>query len=204
MAEPQEERLVDPMTLRREDFALPVPKWKDASQLNPNYQRHRKLAAPIQSTNAPHEVMIDMLLANPSITQFEIARNLRYSVSWVSQIIGSDAFQERLASRKAEISDPILAATIEERLKVTVSLAVDHVKHQLEQPLGGLTLDQSLRALAATTQAAGMGGSRPSAAGGPSVHINVGVPAQAPDAEAWSRQYAGKPGVVIELEERKE
>ena len=63
-----------------------------------------------------HDQMIDLVLANPGISQGEIARILGYSEGWISQIFNSDVFQTRLASRRDALIDPSIQKQITEGL----------------------------------------------------------------------------------------
>ena len=64
-----------------------------------------------------HDAMIDMVVENPWIAQGELAKAFGYTEAWVSLIFSSDAFKERLEQRKAELIDPTIRASIDERLR---------------------------------------------------------------------------------------
>src|SRR2546421_725388 len=49
-----------------------------------------------------HEAMVDMLIAEPWISQNELAARFGFSPSWISTVICSDAFQAKLAERRGE------------------------------------------------------------------------------------------------------
>ena len=55
-----------------------------------------------------HDGMIDMIVAEPWISQNELALRFGYTASWVSTIMTSDAFKAKLELRKDEIVDPVL------------------------------------------------------------------------------------------------
>lgn len=86
---------------------------------------------PIKSLNYSHDGMIDLIVANPGITQNEIARQLGYSVSWISQVINSDAFQSRLADRKTELVDPIITATLDRQFEGILSRSLELTRERL-------------------------------------------------------------------------
>lgn len=79
-----------------------------------------------------HDAMIDLIISTPSISQNEMAALFGYSATWVSIIINSDAFQERLAARKTELTDPKLRASIEERLEALAKTALDRLIERLD------------------------------------------------------------------------
>src|ERR1700688_3901505 len=55
-----------------------------------------------------HDDMVDTIIANPVITQNELAARYGYTASWISQVITSDAFQARLHERKDQLTDPTI------------------------------------------------------------------------------------------------
>ena len=78
-----------------------------------------------------HDAMIDMIVANPAISQNEIAQHLGYTPAWVSIIVNSDAFQAALKERREEIIDPKLRATVEDRLKAVANGAMEKLMERL-------------------------------------------------------------------------
>jgi hypothetical protein len=74
-------------------------------------------ATAIKHLNYTHEAMADLILAEPTVTAIELGEIFNYSAGWVSRVIASDAFQARLAQRKAQLTDPIVAASLDERLR---------------------------------------------------------------------------------------
>lgn len=86
----------------------------------------------IQKVRYTHDALIDSIIANPSISQGELAREFGFSQAWMSIIINSDAFQERLATRKAEIVDPTLVATVKDRLEAVAKKSLERLAERLE------------------------------------------------------------------------
>ena len=82
-------------------------------------------AGSLKKVNYTHDAMCDLIIAKPSISQNEIAMHFGYTQAWVSRVINSDAFQMRLAARKAELVDPTLVLSIEEKLKALTSASLD-------------------------------------------------------------------------------
>ena len=76
----------------------------------------------IATVRYTHDAMIDLLIARPEVTQNEVAEHFGYSTPWVSRIIRSDAFRERLATRKAEIVDPAILERVEARFELGSAL----------------------------------------------------------------------------------
>lgn len=88
----------------------------------------------IKKVRYTHEAMIDTILAEPAISQNALADRFDLSVSWISHVIASDAFQARLSERKEELIDPVLRATIEERFRMLVKKSLDVLLEKLAKP----------------------------------------------------------------------
>lgn len=86
----------------------------------------------VAKTNYSHETLADYIIANPCLNQGDIARHFNYTEGWLSQIIGSDAFQAYVAQRKAEIVDPMLRGAVEESFKGLVLQSMQKLRAKLE------------------------------------------------------------------------
>lgn len=104
-----------------------------------------------------HDAMINLIIADPCITQYELAAKFGYTASWVSQVISSDAFQSRLAERSAELVDPTIKATIEERFKALVLRSLEILREKLDKPASQIPDQLALRTLELSSRAAGYG-----------------------------------------------
>ena len=71
----------------------------------------------ISKVSYTHEAMIDLIIAEPTVSADELATMFGYSRGWISRVISSDAFQARLHDRKGQLTDPIIASSLEERLR---------------------------------------------------------------------------------------
>lgn len=80
-----------------------------------------------------HDAIIDEILTNPAISQGELAKMFGFTQAWMSIMINSDAFQERMRERKCELVDPRLVATLEDRLNGVARSALDALLEKLEQ-----------------------------------------------------------------------
>lgn len=105
----------------------------------------------VAKTSYSHDALIDTILANPAISQNELAATLGYTPGWVSQVIGSDAFQAALALRKDQIVDPLLRGAVEESFKGLVLQSMHRLREKLDaNPSDTLVLEvfkNSARAL---------------------------------------------------------
>ena len=128
-----------------------------------------------------HDELIDEIIRDPRATRYELARRFGRGHAWIGQVMSSNMFQARLAERRAEILDPVLVATVEERLEAVARAATDVL---LEAQL---TPDQAIKALAEAVKGLGLGGAK-----GPAIVQNfvAVVPQKAESFEEWARDHA--------------
>ena len=138
-----------------------------------------------------HDAMIDLLIANPAISQNEIAANFGYTVPWVSRIMNSDAFQARLALRKEELLDPVIVASIEEKFRALASKSLDVVLDKLSVTNSA---ELGLKALEISAKALGYGARQQNL----NVQTNfvVALPAKATDAGSWASAHSPQGQVI--------
>ena len=136
----------------REFLPVDHPKYhnlaeqKGYSQANP--------ASRIKKVGYNHEAMIDVLLAEPTISQGELAKRFDMREAWISRIIGSDAFQAALAKRRDDVANPIIAASIDEKLSGLVNQSLEIIVEKLET---SRNLDTAFKGLEIGVKALGFG-----------------------------------------------
>lgn len=108
----------------------------------------------IAKTSYTHESMVDMILANPEVSQEALATTFGFTQGWVSRVIASDAFQSRLAERKEQLVDPTIAKNLDERLKSLATQSLEIVARKLESADSAA---YALEALGLTSRALGYG-----------------------------------------------
>ena len=141
-------------------------------------------AKSIARVNYSHDAMVDAILADPGITQNDLAAMFGYTVGWVSQVRNSDAFLKRLAEKKAMLTDVNTAFSIEEKFRAVLdeSLNVLHEKVTLTRnpELALKTGDLAVRALGYGVR-------------NPQVQVNnsfvVALPEKAATAQQWAERY---------------
>jgi hypothetical protein len=139
----------------------------------------------IKRTRYTADAMVDLIIAEPGVSQGEIASYFGYSQAWVSIMINSDAFQGKLAERKAELVDPHIVASMENRIKAVAQLSLDKVLERL----AGTPEDEFLIASAKlSTSALGYGAKVPGSGSGPQVIINL--PGVVSSASEWALKHA--------------
>lgn len=169
---------------RRMELALP-PSVLPPSLANFAAKPEDKKQA-IAKIRYSHDSMIDQIIANPWVSQGELAKIYGYTEGWVSQVISSDAFQGRLAERKNQIIDPTLRMTVEEGFKAMAKSSLRILLDRLNQPDNKVSDETALKAAEIAAKALGMG------AKGVGVTVNnsfvVAVPQKAASSEDWARQ----------------
>lgn len=122
-----------------------------------------------------HAAMIDLIIANPAVSQNQLAAHFGVTPSWISQVIVSDAFQNALAKRREEVVDPVLMSTVEENFKSLVSRSLDILHQKLNRPALEIPDNLALRALEIGSRAAGYGAKDPNASpvGGTPAEVHI-------------------------------
>lgn len=130
-----------------------------------------------------HDAMIDVLIANPTISQTELGAKFGYTKGWVSRVLGSDAFQARLAKRKDEIVNPELVQNFEERLQGLANQSLDVIQRKLEATDSS---DLAVKALQLSTTALGFG-ARPQNIAQQTNNYVVALPAKIENEAEWAQ-----------------
>lgn len=162
---------------------------------SPPLQGTVSAAHAIDRVKYSHDAMIDLVIATPGISQNNIAKHFGYTPGWVSRIFNSDAFQARLAQRKSDLVDPVLALSIDEKLRAVASRSLDIVLEKLELTQNP---DTAMKALEITTKALGYGARAQNVA----VQQNfvVAMPTKVTDPNEWSKKYQNfGAGEVVEV-----
>ena len=135
----------------------------------------------IANVRYTHDACIDAILANPAVSQNELAATFGYSAAWMSIVINSDAFRTRLAARKSELVDPVITAACEERMRALASRSMDVLLEKLEAGDGKTALE-ALKIVAPFV-------AQPKESSTPRGNVNLYVvqaPPRARDSAEWS------------------
>lgn len=120
-----------------------------------------------------HAAMIDAIIANPCISQNELAAIFGYTAAWVSQIVTSDAFQEQLAAKNKTLVDPVLQASVEQRFKGLVMRSLDILEQKLNVPTHTIPDQLVLKTLEISSRVAGYGVQKDSPPTENHVHLHL-------------------------------
>lgn len=149
----------------------------------------------IKRVTYTHDRMIDAMLANPVISNQELATLFGYTAPWISQIKNSGAFQERLAARREETTDPILIATIEDKFRGIVDRGLDVIAEKLSVPTGSVPTDLAMKAIDLGARALGYGAKAANQGAQVNATFVVALPNKAESEAAWSAAH--NPGGVL-------
>ncbi|HNC98909.1 MAG TPA: hypothetical protein PKW90_22435 [Myxococcota bacterium] len=108
-----------------------------------------------------HDAMIDLVIANPWISQNEIAERFGYSVPWVSIVFSSDAFKNRLEERRGEVVDPVIRASLKERFEALVTRSLEVLQAKLSKPSEQVSDALALKTLELGAKALNFGAQAP-------------------------------------------
>ena len=126
------------------------------TEINSAVESGRRQITKIRYT---HDAMIDILVAEPYISQGDLARRFGYTEPWVSTVMQTDLFQARMAERREEIVDPILRATVKERFAAMVTKSLEVLQQKLSKAdINQIPDNLALRALELGAKAMGLGG----------------------------------------------
>lgn len=146
-------------SLVNEALERAVPAGKGSSPSLPAARPGTPTMGNLRKISYTHDAMIDLIVADPTLTQGQLAARFGYTQAWVSNIMASDAFQARLAERRKEVIDPTLMATVEERIRALTIRATEVLMDKLHQPQVSDTV--ALRAFELGAKGMGLGGNAP-------------------------------------------
>lgn len=185
--EPSEpERILDPsevFTSHRSYLPLTHEKYQGIAEAKGYEQTENR----ISKVRYSHEAMIDILIAEPTITQGELAKRFGYSQSWVSIVMGSDAFQGALAKRRDDLLNPEIVASLEDRMKGLADQSLQVIAKNLEKTQNS---DLALKALEITSKGLGFG-ARNTGNQTTTNNFVVQLPPKIADQADWAAKHAG-------------
>lgn len=116
----------------------------------------------VQRVVYSHQALVEQILTNPTATNIELGRVFGRTPQWISLVRNSDLFLELLAKRHNELVDPVVKASLDERLSMLTNRSLEVLLDKMAQP--SEKIPDSLAIAAATfgakAQAIGGFGSR--------------------------------------------
>lgn len=110
-----------------------------------------------------HDVMVDMLIAEPMITNEEMAAQFGVTSTWISMLRNSQIFQKKLLARREEVMNPLLLASIEEKIAAVAHRSVEVMLEKLQKPAEQISDAMVLRSAEFGAKALGIGQKGPDA-----------------------------------------
>jgi len=104
-----------------------------------------------------HRAMVDTILANPTASCADLGDIYGYSAHWVNLTIQSPVFKRELERRRAEVINPIIIASTEERLQAVINRSLDVINEKLSKNPDQISDTLALRALEVSAKALGLG-----------------------------------------------
>ena len=89
----------------------------------------------VKKVRYTHDAIIDVIIANPAVSQGDLAKEFGFTEAWMSIIVNSDSFKEKLAIRKAELTDPKITASIEMRLEGLAKKSLDRLLDRVDSSI---------------------------------------------------------------------
>lgn len=181
--EPAGKPLLQP---NREYLPLNHEKYKGIAAAKGYAQGEEFSGNRLQRVHYSHEAMIDVIIAEPTITQKELAQRFNRTMGWISIVMGSDAFQAALAKRRDDLMDPEFVATLEDRYK---GLALQSLKVLSEKLASTENADLAVKSLEISSKALGFGARGPSSINNTNNFV-VALPGKIQDASDWAATHA--------------
>ncbi len=105
--------------------------------------------------------MVELMVNNPSFSHTQLANHFGRPPSWIAAVLASDSFQQVLDTRRHEVADPSLTASMEERFRGLALRAVTVLQDKLNS--SGVSDLVVLKAAEIGVKALGMGQRAPEA-----------------------------------------
>ncbi len=99
-------------------------------------------SAQIKKVSIKHEEIMNFMLANPILPVGEVAAHFGVTFPWLSTIIHSDAFQDRLKKKQEELFDCAVLQTVPEKVEAATQVTLDAYLEKVPT----LTADQLISA----------------------------------------------------------
>jgi hypothetical protein len=117
----------------------------------------------LQRLNYSHEALVSQIIANPTATNAELGAIFGRTKEWVGMVKNSGIFREKLLAKMAEVTDPLLAASIEERLEMVTKRTLEVLHEKMARPVDQISDELAIQAANFGAKGMGIGGfaSRP-------------------------------------------
>lgn len=95
----------------------------------------------ISKLKVKHEALMDYMLANPTCTYRDISAAFGVTIPWISCIVNSDVFREKLREKQGDMFESGVLAPLEGKMAAVVDLTLERLaeKVQFSESLPELT-----------------------------------------------------------------
>lgn len=129
-----------------------------ASEINMEALPNGRIPNRLTKMGYTHEALLDQIIANPQASNDELGRVFGYTGAWIGRIKSSGIFREKMVERRGEIVDPVLSASVEERLEMVTNRSLEVLMQKLEKPVDLVPDNLVLAAAALGAKGMGVGG----------------------------------------------
>ena len=150
----------------------PLPSAPSTSDRLAHFERQSKNATEIAGLKPWHEAIVDLQLADPSISQNAIAEHMGVSPAWLSTVMNSDLFREYRRERMSMCQEET-HKRIGERLGRIADTALEGIEDKLEEARDEMTLKGYRETADMALKALGFG--QKSNGNGAPVNVNLSV-----------------------------
>lgn len=137
-----------------------------------------------------HEALADYMITNPQVKHGELAIIFERTPAWISTIINSKSFQMLLQQRRDTLVDPVIRATLEERINTLASLSTEVLLHKLSKHPEVVEAQLALQVFEKSSKALGYG-LRPEQNTQVNNNFVVAMPEKASSEDDWKVKYQG-------------
>lgn len=169
----------------REYLPLDHEKYKGIAEAKGYAQGEDFSGNRLKIVHYSHEAMIDVLIAEPTITQNELALRFGKSRGWISIVMGSDAFQGALAKRRDDLMNPEIIASLEERYKGLADQSLRVLSEKLDATQSP---DLALKCAEIAGKALGFGARGPGTVNNNATFV-VALPPKMADSGEWAEKH---------------
>ena len=96
--------------------------------------QHAPSMGKVAKLSYSHQDMIDTIIAQPGISQGELAARYGFTQGWICNVMASDAWKSAMAARREEILDPQLRLTVDERFRALTTRSLERLMEKLDAP----------------------------------------------------------------------
>lgn len=86
----------------------------------------------ITKLKVKHEALMDYMLANPTCTYREISAAFGVTIPWISCIVNSDVFREKLQEKQGDLFESGVLAPLENKMAAVVDLTLERLAEKVQ------------------------------------------------------------------------